>query len=190
MPSAALNAIPDLQVRFMKSLFRSFLKLILAPFIKSAQTVEFVDFNKYLGRWYEIARLPNFFEKDDMQNIVADYSLLPSGNIAVRNSSTRAGGKESEVNGVARAVDTSNSKLKVTFAPAPLRVLPFVWGNYWILELDDDYQWALVGDPTHKFLWILSRTPQLADSTYEHVCGLITKKGYDVDRLIKPLHDS
>ena len=164
-------------------------KLLLALLRPPVEAVEFVDLNRYLGRWYEIARLPNFFEKADMQNIVAEYTLLPSGAVGVRNSSERANGNTSQVNGVAHVVDETNAKLRVTFAPEPLRLMPFVWGNYWILELDADYQWAIVGEPTRKFLWILSRNPRLSEAEYESVCAKVVEKGYDVAKLISPHQD-
>jgi apolipoprotein D and lipocalin family protein len=104
----------------------------------------------------------------------------------VHNSSRRADGRKAEVKGIARVVDDSNAKLKVTFAPEPCRVLPFVWGNYWILDIDADYTWALVGEPTHKFLWILSRTPRLSETVFDEVCASAINKGYEVTKLIRP----
>jgi apolipoprotein D and lipocalin family protein len=150
------------------------------------RSVESMDLNKYLGLWYEIARLPNFFEKADMCNIVAEYTLLPSGLVGVRNSSVRADGSKSEVRGVARVVDQSNSKLKVTFASEAWRFLPFVWGNYWILDLDDEYKWAIVGEPGRKFLWILSRSPKLPETDFGNLCARAGQMGYAVTSLIKP----
>jgi apolipoprotein D and lipocalin family protein len=150
------------------------------------QAVEAIDLTRYAGRWFEVARRPNFFEKADMSNITADYELLPSGLVSVRNSCRRGDGKHTEAVGIARALDESNTKLKVAFAPRLLRVLPFVWGNYWILDLDPDYQWALVGEPSRKYLWILSRTPQMPAAEFERLCGKAIENGYSLEDLIHP----
>jgi len=159
----------------------------VAYFNRDLSTVESVDLSRYAGRWYEIARLPNFFEKADMTNIMADYELLPSGLISVRNACLRGNGRATGVSGVARAVDDANTKLEVTFAPSFLRALPFIWGNYWILDIDQDYQWSLVGEPTRKYLWILSRQPEISEDLYRTLCNTAQEKGYDVTDLIRPL---
>lgn len=159
----------------------------VAYFNRDLTTVEEVDLARYAGRWYEIARLPNCFERSDMTNITADYDLLPSGQVVVCNSATRGDGREVEVTGVARAVDSTNTKLEVSFVPAPLRILPFIWGNYWILDLDPDYQWSLVGEPTRKYMWILSRQPEISEDLYRSLCNSAQEKGFDVTDLIRPL---
>ena len=153
---------------------------------RDVSTVENIDLTRYAGRWYEIARLPNFFEKADMRDITADYELLPSGEVSVHNSSRRGDGRETEVFGVARVTDESNAKLKVAFAPKFLRVLPFVWGDYWILSIDSQYQWALVGEPGRKFFWILSRQPFMPEDQYEALCEKALEKGFDISKLIRP----
>jgi apolipoprotein D and lipocalin family protein len=146
-----------------------------------------VDLERYLGRWYEIARLPNAFEKDDMVNITAEYDLMPSGDLSIVNSCVRGNGRVSGVGGIGRVVDpVSNSKIEVAFAPKPLRFLPFVWGNYWIIDLDFDYQWAVVGEPSRKFLWILSRQPVMSAELYNRLCASAEAKGFDTAELIKP----
>jgi apolipoprotein D and lipocalin family protein len=159
----------------------------LAYFNRDLTTVDTVDLSRYSGRWYEIARLPNFFEKNDMTNITADYDVLPSGRVTVCNGCHRGNGRETEVNGVARAVDGTNTKLEVAFAPGFLRFLPFVWGNYWILDLDADYQWSLVGEPTRKYLWILARQPEMSEDVFRTICSIAQDKGYDITDLIRPL---
>jgi apolipoprotein D and lipocalin family protein len=150
------------------------------------EAIESIDLTRYLGRWFEIARLPNFFEKADMSNITAEYEELPSGLMSVRNSCRRGDGRQTEVVGVAKAADESNTKLKVAFAPPLLRVLPFVWGNYWILDLDADYQWALIGEPSRQYLWILSRTPKMPAQEFERLCGKAIEIGYSLEDLITP----
>jgi apolipoprotein D and lipocalin family protein len=159
----------------------------VAYFNRDLATVEEIDLARYAGRWYEIARLPNSFERADMTNITADYDLLPSGQVSVCNSATRSDGRAVEVTGLARTVNQSNTKLEVTFVPAPLRMLPFIWGSYWILDLDPDYQWSLVGEPTRKYMWILSRQPEMSEDLYRTICNSAQEKGFDITDLIRPL---
>jgi apolipoprotein D and lipocalin family protein len=99
----------------------------------------------------------------------------------------RGNGRVSEVTGVARALDPSNTKMEVTFAPALLRLLPFIWGNYWILDLDTNYQWSVVGEPARRHLWILSRQPEMPEDLYRTLCNSAQEKGFDVTDLIRPL---
>jgi len=159
----------------------------LAYFNRDLPTVDSVDLSRYSGRWYEIARLPNIFEKADMTNITADYDLLPSGLVSVCNSCRKGNGRESEISGVARPLDGTNTKLEVAFAPALLRFLPFVWGNYWILDLDSEYQWSLVGEPTRKYMWILGRQPDMDEDVFRTICSSAQDKGYDITDLMRPL---
>jgi apolipoprotein D and lipocalin family protein len=159
----------------------------VAYFNRDLTTTDAVDLDRYAGRWYEIARLPNLFEKAGMSNITADYDVLPSGLVSVYNSSIRSNGSTADVSGVARALDASNTKLEVTFAPPLLRLLPMIWSNYWILDLDADYQWSIVGEPTRKHLWILSRQPEMSEDLYRTLCNSAQEKGFDVTDLIRPL---
>ncbi len=150
------------------------------------QTVDKVDLTKYAGRWFEIARLPNFFEKPDMHDITADYEILPSGMVSVRNSCTRGDGRRTSVLGVARSTDDSHAKLKVTFAPRLFRFLPFVWGDYWILTLDPDCQQAIVGDQSRRYLWFLSRKAEVTPEDYDRLCKSAADKGFNTSQLIRP----
>ena len=117
----------------------------------------------------------------------ADYELLPDGAIRVMNTCVQADGSSSRAEGRARLADPNGptSRLKVRFAPAFLSFIPMVWGNYWILDLAPDYSVALVGDPDRKYLWILSRTPQLDDATYQRMVATAAAQGFDVSRLMK-----
>ena len=130
------------------------------------QTMEFVDLNRYLGKWYEIALLPNWFEKKCIEGAIAEYSLLDKGLIKVVNTcKTRKG--ESKATGVAWVVDhETNAKLKVSFAPLA-RYFRWFSGNYWILYVDPDYQFAVVGDPSQKYLWLLAREPSVSEEVYQ-----------------------
>src|SRR5512134_2642197 len=124
-------------------------------------TADWVDLARYAGRWYEIARLPNRFQDKCAGDAVATYTLRPDGRVKVVNECRTKDGRTAHVEGVARRADEKRpaSRLKVRFAPAFLSFLPFVWGDYWIVELDREYRHALVGDSSRKYLWILSRTP-------------------------------
>ena len=144
-------------------------------------TVEAVDVDRYLGRWFEIARLPNRFE-ENCEGVTAEYSRRDDGMIAVLNS-CRVGapdGKLKEAKGRARIVDPeTNAKLEVSFFG------PF-WGDYWIIDLASDYSLSVVGEPSGRYLWILSRTPTLAPDTRAAVLDRIAAMGYDTSKLYFP----
>src|SRR3954453_19006802 len=126
------------------------------------RAVDAVDLRRYIGHWFEIARFPNRFQQRCAGDVRATYALRPDDRIDVINRCRTADGRVTEARGVARIVDQRTSaKLKVRFAPAALSFLPFVWGDYWIVGLADDYSWAVVGAPDREFLWILSRTTTL-----------------------------
>ncbi|MBM3298780.1 MAG: lipocalin family protein [Deltaproteobacteria bacterium] len=144
------------------------------------ETVKYVDVGRYMGTWYEIAKFPQRFEKG-LVGVTANYTLLPNGKVRVLNSS-HVGDFDGELRtseGTARVVDTStNAKLKVTF------FWPFS-GDYWILELGKDYEYAVVGEESRKYLWILSRTPQMDESVYSGILKRLQDKGFDISRLEK-----
>ncbi len=140
--------------------------------------VEKVDLGSYTGRWYEIARYPNSFERGCV-GVTADYSLRQDGRINVLNTCFEGNldGHVRTIQGTARVVDEeTNAKLAVTFFG------PFE-GDYWILELGNDYDYAVVGDPSRKFLWILSREPVLDDSLYQDILSRLPEKGFDPENL-------
>lgn len=148
-----------------------------------------VDLQRYAGTWYEQAHLPLFFQRDCERNTTATYTLRDDGRIDVVNRCTTADGRVKESRGVARRVGDSTSKLQVRFAPAVLSFLPFVWGDYWIIALDDDYRWALVGSPSREYLWILSRDrvldPDVRSKLVERARGM----GYPVEKLVSTLQN-
>lgn len=150
------------------------------------QAVPVVDLDRYMGHWHEVARLPNRFQDECARETTADYSLLPNGEVRVVNACLRSDGCRMRAEGRARLArrDGPASKLKVRFAPKILSFLPMVWGDYWILDLTDDYGAALVGDPGRKYLWILSRAPQLAQETYDRMVATATAQGFNVGRLV------
>lgn len=150
--------------------------------MKPLEVVAHVDLERYLGAWYEIATIPQRFQKGCV-GVTAEYSLRRNGDIGVVNTCIKEtlDGEKRAVRGRARVVDeVTNARLKVTF------FWPF-WGSYWIIGLDDDYQWAVVGHPSREYLWILSRSPQMDEVLYEELLALIARKGYDVSRIVRTL---
>jgi len=137
-----------------------------------------------MGTWYEIAKYPNWFQKKCTGNTKADYSLLPDGRVQVINRCRMEGGTVNEAIGVARQVgDVTSPKLEVRFAPAWLSFMPFVWGDYWVIELDDNYQLVAVSEPTREYLWILSRTAQVTPASYNALLNKLRQKGFDLQKL-------
>lgn len=148
-------------------------------------TVEKVDVDRYTGRWFEIARYPNSFETDCV-GVTADYALMDDGRISVTNTCVEGDldGEVRAIEGVARVTDpVTNAKLAVSF------FFPFE-GDYWILELGDDYEYAVVGEPSRTFLWILSRESTLDDSVLEGIESRLPELGYDPNRLEMVLQDT
>jgi len=149
------------------------------------RTVDAVDLDRYVGEWFEIARFPNPFQRGCAGDVLATYVKRSDGRINVINRCHAADGHLTEARGVARVVDSRTSaKLKVRFAPAALSFLPFVWGDYWILGLADDYSWAAVGSPDRKYLWILARTPTLDAERLASATSTARANGFDIDRLV------
>lgn len=140
-------------------------------------TVAAVDLQRYAGTWYEIARFPHSFEKG-AEKVTATYTPLPDGRIKVENRSTK-NGEPNNIEGTASVVPGSNGeKLKVKF----FTLLPA--GNYWVLELDEKgYQWAIVGEGSRNYLWILARKPQMEEGLYQELVAKAKAKGYDVSKL-------
>lgn len=172
------------------------LSLVLLPILglakangadsKSVQVVPSVDLSRYTGKWYEIARLPNRFQKDCSGEVTATYSLLSEGRLKVVNECRKQGGiKRAEGEARKRARNEVNSKLKVRFAPSWLAWLPFVWGDYWIIELAPDYSYSVVGTPDRKYLWILSRGAEMEAATYKRLIDKAAAEGFEVSKLIK-----
>lgn len=151
-------------------------------------TVAQVDVARYSGQWYEIARLPMRFQAQCASDVSAHYRLNDNGSIAVTNRCRRADGSWDQAEGLARAQDGSNSRLRVTFLPKGLRWLPFGKAPYWILALDGNYQTAMVGEPGRRYLWLLSRTPQMDEAVYQAYLQQAQAQGYDLSALIHTRH--
>lgn len=149
-------------------------------------TVGSVDLSRYAGKWYEIGKYPNRFQKKCVGNTSADYKLKPNGRIEVRNECLLKDGKVDVAIGEAKIADkTTNAKLKVRFAPGALSFLPFVWGDYWIIDLDSDYKYVAVGEPKREYFWILSRTPTLDDATYQAILRRAEAMGFEPAKVEK-----
>lgn len=139
------------------------------------KTVEKVTISKYLGTWYEIARYEHFFEKG-CSNVSAAYTLTEDGEIDVLNSCQKEG-EYTTAKGVAYAVDNSFSKLRVSF------FRPF-YGDYQILLLDEGYEYAVIGEPSREYFWILSRTKTLDKKILAHILKKMPSLGYDAKKLV------
>lgn len=148
------------------------------------QTVPALDVPRYMGTWHEIAKYPNWFQKKCVSSTQATYSLQGDGRVQVLNRCKTDKGEWSEALGAARQIGGSTSaQLKVRFAPEWLSFIPMVWGDYWIIDLDTDYQWVVVSEPQREYLWILSRTPQMPAATYQALLTKLDKLGFDLKRL-------
>lgn len=143
------------------------------------QTVARVDLAQYLGTWYEIASFPQGFQAGCTAT-TANYTLRADGEIDVLNRCRKGTvtSKETSALGRARVVDTTtNARLEVSF------FRPF-WGDYWVIDLADDYGYAVVGHPSRDYLWILSRTPTLPEDTYAGIVTRLQAQGYETERLV------
>ena len=149
-------------------------------------TVASVDLSRYAGTWYEIARLPMWFQRHCVDS-KAVYTIRPDQKIGVHNECITAGGTVDQADGIATVVDSvTNARLTVTFDNFFARLVgPSREGNYWIVELDRDYHVAMVGTPDRRHLWILSRTPQLDEATVQKLVAKAQQLGFPVSDLIK-----
>lgn len=144
----------------------------------SITTVDHVDLSKYAGTWYEISKIPNSFQDHCIKNTTANYKINEDGDIIVINRCIDEDGEIDDAEGLAIIVDKeTNSKLEVSFVN--LLGWHLFWGDYWILGLDKDYKYAVIGTPSRKYGWILSRTPQMVDSDLENCYKIFEKNGYD-----------
>ncbi len=136
------------------------------------------------GTWYEIAKFPNRFQRKCVANTRAHYLAQTDGSVQVLNSCTTANGSTIDALGLAKQVGPATSpKLQVRFAPAWLGWLPQVWGDYWVIDLDAEYQLAAVSDAKREYLWVLSRTPRVPAKTYDGLIERLKAQGFDVQQL-------
>ncbi len=150
----------------------------------SLQTVPFVDLQQYAGKWFEIASYPQSFQKD-CNATTAEYTPTDKGFVIVENRCNKGSlnGKQSYIKGKAFVVaNTGNAKLKVQF------FWPFT-GKYWIIDLASDYSYAVVSHPNKKYLWILSRTKSMNDSTYQQIVSRLVEKGFDTSKIARTIQE-
>ncbi len=150
---------------------------------QTLETVSYVDLNKYVGKWYEIASYPQYFQKG-CNCTTAEYTLSEKGFVIVENRCNKdsINGKQSYIKGKAFVEKGSgNAKLKVRF------FWPFS-AKYWIIDLASDYSYAVVSHPNKKFLWILSRTAKMNDTLYQNILTRLKSKGFDLSKLRTTKH--
>jgi apolipoprotein D and lipocalin family protein len=150
------------------------------------ETVVHLDLARYQGTWYELARLPMWFQRHCLQS-TATYALAPDGTVAVTNRCPTEDGTVKTATGTARVVDgASNARLEVVFDNWVSRLVPaLVRGKYWVIHVDPDYRLAVVGHPDRKYLWILSRTAVVDEARYREAVSLAQERGFPVDRLLR-----
>ncbi|UOO78139.1 lipocalin family protein [Neisseria sp. Dent CA1/247] len=152
------------------------------------QTVPQVDVQRYAGQWYEIARLPMPYQNQCASDVTAFYQIKSKDTISVTNRCLKADGTWSVAEGLARVQNAENTKLNVTFLPKAIRWLPVGKAPYWVMALDSDYQYAMVGQPDRKYLWLLSRKPNMDEAVYQAYLQQAQAQGYDLSTLIRTKH--
>jgi apolipoprotein D and lipocalin family protein len=150
----------------------------------AVNTIPHLDVPRYMGTWHEIAKFPNRFQAKCTANTRARYLAQTDGSVQVLNSCLTADGSTIDALGLARQIGSATSpKLQVRFAPAWLSWLPMVWGDYWVIDLDADYQLAAVSEAKREYLWVLSRTPQVNAKTYDALLERLKAQHFDVQKL-------
>ncbi len=162
---------------------RLFILLLLVPTMTHAQStgeplpLPDVDLERYAGTWYEIARIPNRFQNDCVGAATATYGLRDDGRIDVINRCLEEDGKINEIEGIARLDKKGGARLEVSF----FSILGWrpIWGDYWILDLGEEYETSVVGEGSRKYGWVLSRTPTVTDERLAELMDVLGAQGYD-----------
>lgn len=149
--------------------------------LNQVTSVPELDLERYLGLWFEIGRLPLKFEDEGASDITAEYSLQQDGSVKVDNRCLDDGGEPSQAIGAATPDQEHPGRLRVSFLPSALRWIPFTRADYWVLRIDDGYRHALVGTPDHRFLWLLSRTPGMAEDVRDDYLATARANGFDLE---------
>jgi apolipoprotein D and lipocalin family protein len=186
------------RIRKIPTIMKLLLSIMVALFVTATgtfaqsdkpapvQTVPSVDLNKYSGKWYEIAKYPNKFQKQCVGNTTATYTLKGIGKLEVLNQCTKKDGTTEAAKADGKINDKqTNSKLKVRFAPSFTSFLPFVWADYWIIDLASDYSYAVVASPDRDYFWILSRDAEMTDAIYQEILRRAEKQGFEPGRVVK-----
>ena len=175
---AATNATMDKTTTEILSIEPS---AIIHKSANTPTTVDSVDLEKYAGTWYEIGRLPMYFQRKCAGDVTANYAQKADGKgITVTNKCMAEDGSEMVSEGLAKPVDETGSKLKVTFLPSWIRWLPVGRADYWVLARDADYKTALIGTPDKNYLWLLARSPNVSQETYSKYRQIAQQQGYDL----------
>lgn len=160
----------------------------ITPVAAEVKPVDSLDLSKYAGTWHEIASIPQFFQRKCVRDTKAVYAAADAGQIRVENVCTRDDGGRERIEGRARVPDVnSTSKLEVTFVELFGEYRYWVAADYWVLALDPNYNWAVVGHPSLRYGWVLAREPRLSAATTAEIIGRIKSQGYDAcDFVITP----
>ncbi len=162
-----------------------------AQALPPVQTIASLDVPRYMGTWFELAKFPNVFQRKCVGNTRAVYTLNVDNTVQVLNRCRIQDGSAIEALGQAKQMGNATSPvLKVRFAPEWLGWLPLVWGDYWVIDLDDQYQLAAVSDAKREYLWVLSRSPKIDQARYAALLQRLKQQGFDVDKLQVTPHDS
>jgi len=151
------------------------------------ETVKTVDLNQYKGVWFEISKIPNRFQSFCSSDTTAEYKIIKNGAIEVINKCQTENGEYEVANGLAKVIDQeSQAKLKVSF----VRILgiQIFWGDYWIIGLENNYQYAIVGDPERKYGWILSRQNKMPEYLLSDAYRILENKGYNKNDFVMTKH--
>jgi apolipoprotein D and lipocalin family protein len=152
----------------------------------AVKTVRAVDLSKYAGTWYEIAKYPNKFQKDCVGNITATYTLKGASKLEVLNKCLKKDGTVQNAKADGKVDDKqTNAKLKVRFAPGFTSFLPFVWADYWVIDLAGDYSYAVVATPDRDYFWILSREAEMKDALYQDILRRAEQQGFNPAKVVK-----
>lgn len=155
--------------------------------VNEPEPVAAVDLNRYMGKWYELAKIPNRFQRKCAGNTTAEYTLRPDGTVLVVNSCLDNEEKRVIAKGIGKVTDPlTNAKLKVSFVH--FIGMHFFWGDYWILGLDKDYHYAVVGVPSRKYGWILCRRPELSSAEWTAVEAVLRSQGYHSEDFERTRH--
>ena len=148
------------------------------------QPIASLDVKRYMGTWYEIAKYPNWFQRKCVRNTYANYQVLGPGKVQVLNRCVTAEGQTIEAAGLARQIGAADSpRLEVRFAPEWLSFIPLVWGDYWVIDLDEAYQLVAVSEPKRQYLWVLSRTQEVQPAALEALFARLKARGFDLNKL-------
>ena len=171
----------------MKRFLLGLVPLFFAASCGAEELATVTDFSleRYQGRWHQIALIPNRFQKHCIDETTADYRILPEGRLEVVNRCRVGEGEYDQVTGEGRIHRDFKdpARLQVRFAPKWLSWLDAVWGDYWVMSIDDAYTSVLVGAPNREYLWILSREPRIGDDRYKQLVALAMQAGFPADRI-------